>query len=109
MTETKTVERDMSVFTKQTMKNGIVKDKPGRRKLFAQYNETATATYDELHARPLNRVYQEREPELRQQRVLETRSWHDPQQNDLSHSRGLRKTSDGLNHPSGLTPAFMRF
>jgi len=33
--------------------------------------------------------------------VLETRSWHDPQQNDLSHSRGLRKTSDGLNHPSG--------
>ena len=66
MTETKTVERDMSVFTKQTMKNGIVKDKPGRRKLFAQYNETATATYDELHARPLNRVYQEREPELRQ-------------------------------------------
>ncbi|HZL67236.1 MAG TPA: hypothetical protein VFC29_07890 [Candidatus Limnocylindrales bacterium] len=44
MTETKTVERDMSVFTKQTMKNGIVKDKPGRRKLFAQYNETATAT-----------------------------------------------------------------
>jgi hypothetical protein len=101
MTETKTVERDMSAFTKQTMKNGLVKDKPGRRKLFAQYNETATATYDELHARPLNRVYQEREPELRQQRVLETRSWHDPQQNDLSHSRGLRKTSDGLNHPSG--------
>jgi hypothetical protein len=62
MTETKIVERDMSVFTKQTMKNGLVKDKHGRRKLFAQYNETATATYDELHARPLNRVYQEREP-----------------------------------------------
>jgi hypothetical protein len=75
MTETKTVERDMSVFTKQTMKNGLVKDKHG---LIAQYNETATATYDELHARPLNRVYQEREPELRQQRVLETRSWRDP-------------------------------
>jgi hypothetical protein len=78
MTETKTVERDMSVFTKQTMKNGLVKDKHGRRKLIAQYNETDTATYDELHARPLNRVYQGREPELRQQRVLETRSWRDP-------------------------------
>ena len=78
MTETETVERDMSVFSKQTMKNRLVKDKYGRRKLFAQFNETATATYDELHARPLNRVYQEREPELRQQRVLETSSWRDP-------------------------------
>ena len=77
MTETKTVERDMSVFTKQTMKNGLVKDKHGRRKLFAQYNETATATYDELHARPLNRVYQEREPELRQRTsgVSSARPW----------------------------------
>jgi hypothetical protein len=49
-------------------------------KLFAQYIETntVTATDDELYERPLNRVYQEREPELREQRVLETRSWRDP-------------------------------
>jgi len=49
-------------------------------KLLAQHIEhaTPTAADDELYERPLNRVYQEREPELRQQRVLETRSWHDP-------------------------------
>jgi len=49
-------------------------------KLSAQYIERAapTAADDELYERPLNRVYQEREPELRQQKVLETRSWHDP-------------------------------
>ena len=47
-------------------------------KLFARYIETAIATDDELYERPLKRVYQERARELRQQRVLETRSWHDP-------------------------------
>jgi hypothetical protein len=49
-------------------------------KLLAQDIETATATAADsaVHERPLNRVYQEREPELREQRVLETRSWHDP-------------------------------
>jgi hypothetical protein len=46
--------------------------------LFAQYIETAAATDDELRERYLNRVYQEREPEHREQRVLATRSWHDP-------------------------------
>ncbi len=73
-------------------------------KVFARLIKTTTATDDEVcvcewyYAYPFS---EEREPELRQQRVLETRSWHDPQQNDLSHSRELRKTSDGLNHPSG--------
>jgi hypothetical protein len=49
-------------------------------KLFAQYIEAATATAAEsaVYERPLKRVYQEREAELREQRVLETRSWHDP-------------------------------
>jgi len=86
MTETKTVERDMSVFTKQTMKNGLVKDKHGRRKLFAQYNETATATYDELRGRPLNRVYQEREPELRQQKSARNKKLARSQQSNLSQA-----------------------
>jgi hypothetical protein len=80
MTETKTGERDMSVFTKQTMKNRLVKDKHGRPKLFARYIETATATGDEVcvcgwyYAYPFS---EEREPERREQRMLETRSWHD--------------------------------
>jgi len=48
-------------------------------KLFSRYIETATATPDgELYEQPLNRVYQEREPELQEQRVLETRRWYDP-------------------------------
>jgi hypothetical protein len=68
----------MSVFTKQTMKNSFVKDKLGRPKTFAQSNETATATDDEPCGKHPNRVYQEREPVLRQQRVLETRSWRKP-------------------------------
>jgi len=46
-------------------------------KLFAQYIETATATDNELCERHLKGAYQEREPKLREQRVLETRSWHD--------------------------------
>jgi len=46
-------------------------------KLFAQYIAT-TAPDDELYERSLNRVYPEREPEHREQRVLETRSWQDP-------------------------------
>jgi hypothetical protein len=54
------------------------------RKLLAQYIEgvTAAANDDELYERPLSRVYQEREPELRQRRVLATRSWHDSSKED---------------------------
>jgi len=47
-------------------------------KLFAEYFKTATATDDEVCERPVNRLHQEWEPELREQRVLETRRWHDP-------------------------------
>lgn len=73
-------------------------------KVFARLIKTTTATDDEVCVCEWHYAYpfsEEHEPERREQRVLETRSWHDPQQNDLSHSRGLRKTSDGLNHPSG--------
>ena len=37
-----------------------------------------TGSEDELHDPSVNRVYPEREPERREQRVLETRSWPDP-------------------------------
>ena len=47
-------------------------------KVFAHYIKTASRTEDELHERTLNRVCAEREPEHREQRVLETRSWRDP-------------------------------
>jgi hypothetical protein len=78
MTETKTVERDMSVFAKQTMKNSFVKDKLGRPKVFAQYSETATATDDELcgqHPKP-------RLPRARAgtstAKSTRNKKWHDP-------------------------------
>ena len=47
-------------------------------KLFAKWVEPALATDDELHQRNLSRVRPAREPERREQRVLETRSWRDP-------------------------------
>jgi hypothetical protein len=47
-------------------------------KLFEKWIEAATATDDELQVRNLSRVYPEREPEDREQRMLETRSWRDP-------------------------------
>jgi hypothetical protein len=47
-------------------------------KLFFLGTETGTGTDTERHERALNRVCPEREPELREQRVLETRRWRDP-------------------------------
>jgi hypothetical protein len=47
-------------------------------KLFEKWIEAATPTDDELHVRIPSRFYPEREPEDREQRMLETRSWRDP-------------------------------
>lgn len=57
-------------------------------KLFAKWVEPAPGTDDELHKRNLNRVHPEPEPERREQRVLETRSWRDPTKMSCSEPDG---------------------
>lgn len=47
-------------------------------KFFARGIETGTGTYAELQEWTLSRVCPERDPERREQRVLETRRWRDP-------------------------------
>jgi hypothetical protein len=50
-------------------------------RVFARLIETTTATDDEVCVCEWHYAYpfsEEREPERREQRVLETRSWHDP-------------------------------
>ena len=50
-------------------------------KVFAKYIRTAAGTETDPYVHTLNRFCPEREPELREQRVLETRRWHDPAKN----------------------------
>jgi hypothetical protein len=47
-------------------------------KFFARDTETSNKTEYEVHEQNLNRVPREQEPERREQRVLETRRWRDP-------------------------------
>ena len=47
-------------------------------KVFAKYIRIAAGTEADVYGYTLNRVCPEREPELREQRVLETRYWRDP-------------------------------
>jgi hypothetical protein len=55
----------------------------GWPKLLAKWIESDTGTDNEVHERNLDRVYPEREPERREQRVLGTRSWRDPSNDEL--------------------------
>jgi len=51
-------------------------------KLFLKWIESSPGTEDGVQEH-LSRVHPEREPERREQRVLETRSWRDPSNGEL--------------------------
>ena len=57
-------------------------------KIFAQRIETANKTDYEIYEQYLDRVPREHEPERREQRVLETRSWRDPNKMTCSKPDG---------------------
>jgi hypothetical protein len=57
-------------------------------KLFVQYTETANKTEYKVLEQHLNRGPREHEPELREQRVLETRRWRDPNKMSCSKPDG---------------------
>jgi hypothetical protein len=57
-------------------------------KLFTQFTATSNKTEPEIHEPYLNRFPHEHEPERREQRVLETRSWRDPNKMTCSKPDG---------------------
>ena len=70
-------------------------------KLLAQHIEHAspTAADDGLYERPLNRVYQEREPELRAAKSARNKKLARSQQSDLSQGYNLTSGQNRMARP----------